>query len=118
MPRSRSFTRLTMRVALLHFGQSVDFVVLGLGTSLFGTIDGKYTEAAGFVGVQVPPHADVAQYQKLIEMRYTPAWIRWGNLGDHTGAPAMADHVDHHRVVLKHPVPAAATVDTACPPGG
>src|SRR5271165_3276464 len=27
MPRSRSFTRLTMRVALLHFGQSVDFVV-------------------------------------------------------------------------------------------
>jgi hypothetical protein len=27
MPRSRSFTRLTMRVGLLHFGQSVDFVV-------------------------------------------------------------------------------------------
>src|ERR1035441_9904434 len=27
MPRSRSFTRFTMRVGLLHFGQSVDFVV-------------------------------------------------------------------------------------------
>jgi hypothetical protein len=27
VPRSRSFTRLTMRVGLLHFGQSVDFVV-------------------------------------------------------------------------------------------
>src|ERR1035437_3404738 len=27
MPRSRSFTRLTMRVGLLHLGQSVDFVV-------------------------------------------------------------------------------------------
>src|ERR1700677_2715925 len=27
MPRSRSFTRLTMRVDLLHLGQSVDFVV-------------------------------------------------------------------------------------------
>src|ERR1035441_10228868 len=26
-PRSRSFTRLTMRVGLLHLGQSVDFVV-------------------------------------------------------------------------------------------
>src|ERR1700723_3130559 len=26
MPRSRSFTRLTMRVGLLHLGQSVDFV--------------------------------------------------------------------------------------------
>jgi len=27
IPRSRSFTRLTMRVGLLHLGQSVDFVV-------------------------------------------------------------------------------------------
>jgi uncharacterized membrane protein len=27
MPRSRSLTRFTIRVALLHFGQSVDFVV-------------------------------------------------------------------------------------------
>src|ERR1700689_179467 len=27
MPRSRSFTRLTMRVGLLHLGQSVGFVV-------------------------------------------------------------------------------------------
>src|ERR1035438_5579773 len=27
MPRSGSFTRFTMRVGLLHFGQSVDFVV-------------------------------------------------------------------------------------------
>src|ERR1700758_5850304 len=27
MPRSRSFTRLTMRVGLLHLGQSVDLVV-------------------------------------------------------------------------------------------
>src|ERR1700738_4765043 len=27
MPRSRSLTRLTMRVGLLHLGQSVDFVV-------------------------------------------------------------------------------------------
>src|ERR1035438_1835471 len=27
MPRSRSFTSFTMRVGLLHFGQSVDFVV-------------------------------------------------------------------------------------------
>src|SRR5208283_140460 len=27
MPRSRSFTRLTIRVGLLHLGQSVDFVV-------------------------------------------------------------------------------------------
>lgn len=27
MPRSRSFTRFTIRVGLLHLGQSVDFVV-------------------------------------------------------------------------------------------
>lgn len=72
------------------FTSPVDFIVLGFGTSVFGTIDGKYTEAAGFVGVQRPAHADVTQYQKLIELRYTPSWIRWGNLGDHTGAMSVA----------------------------
>lgn len=68
------------------FTSPIDFVVLGLGTSVFGTIDGKYTEAAGFVGLEIPPHADAIQYHKLKEVRYTTAWIRWGNLGDHTGA--------------------------------
>lgn len=83
------------------FTSPVDFVVLGLGTSFFGTIDGKYTEAAGFVGLQFPPHADVAQYHKLVEMRYTPAWLRWGNFGDHTGAMSVAFARDYVAPLLE-----------------
>jgi hypothetical protein len=33
------------------------------------------------------------------------------HLGDDTGAPTVADHVDGHLGVLEHPVPASATVD-------
>src|SRR5215213_4998852 len=33
------------------------------------------------------------------------------HLGDDTRAPAMADHVDHHLVVLEHPVPGVTAID-------
>jgi hypothetical protein len=33
------------------------------------------------------------------------------HLGDDTGAAAAADHVDHHLVILEHPIPASATVN-------
>jgi len=32
-------------------------------------------------------------------------------LGDHVGGAAVAHHVDHHLIVLKHPVPMSAAVD-------
>ncbi len=32
-------------------------------------------------------------------------------LGDHAGRTAVAHHVDHHLIVLEHPVPMGATVD-------
>src|SRR3954464_328483 len=38
------------------------------------------------------------------------------HLSDDARAPAMADHVDHHRVVLEHPVPAGATVNAHAGP--
>lgn len=72
-----------------------DWFVLGLGTRVFGTSDGAKTEAAGFVGFRSPPTADARQYRKLVELKYNPAWIRWGDFGSHTGAlsSAFAYHV-------------------------
>lgn len=72
-----------------------DWFVLGLGTSVFGTSDGARTNAAGFVGFRSPRTADARQYRKLIELKYDPAWIRWGDFGSHTGAlsSAFALHV-------------------------
>ena len=32
-------------------------------------------------------------------------------IGDNTGRTAIADHVDHHLIVLEYPVPVGASVD-------
>jgi hypothetical protein len=54
-------------------------------TLLFGTIDGKRTVGAGLVGFQQPRSADPAEYRKLVQLRYNPLWMVWGNFGFHTG---------------------------------
>jgi hypothetical protein len=60
--------------------------VLGLGTRLFGTIDGVKTEAAGRVGFDVKDANDPSAYQKLEQFPYDAAWGQLGHLGDHVGA--------------------------------
>lgn len=72
-----------------------DWFVLGVGTRVFGTSDGQKSDAAGFVGFRPPPTADARQYRKLVEIKYDPAWIRWGDFGSHTGAlsTSFAFHV-------------------------
>jgi len=60
--------------------------VLGVGTRMFGTIDGVKTDAAGRVGFTKPPKAvDPRQYEKLVSIGFDPAWIRLSNIGDHIG---------------------------------
>ena len=85
-----------LSVALTHVSKNVyyfdspgDWFMLGFGTSTFGTMDGRNTNAAGLVGFHRPSSADAVQYYKLVEMRYDPAWTRWGDLGDHTGAMSI-----------------------------
>jgi pimeloyl-ACP methyl ester carboxylesterase len=63
-----------------------DVIVLGAGTSLFGTIDGKKEEAAGLRGFKTPDEpADPKQYDKLVQMPYQDSWMELGNIGDHIG---------------------------------
>jgi pimeloyl-ACP methyl ester carboxylesterase len=62
-----------------------DVLVLGLGTQLFRTMDGKKVDAAGRVGFAKPEGADDVQYAKLVSMPYDPAWMKYGNIGDHIG---------------------------------
>ncbi len=60
--------------------------VLGIGTRMFGTIDGIKTDAAGRVGFNKPPNAaDPRQYEKLVSIGFNPAWIPLSNIGDHVG---------------------------------
>ncbi|HWE03898.1 MAG TPA: hypothetical protein VG326_15945 [Tepidisphaeraceae bacterium] len=80
-----------------------DVMVLDIGTRMFGTIDGKKTEAAGAFGFLFPAGADSRQYDKLIQKPYDKVWLRYRNFGDHMGcmlrpfardivAPLMLDH--------------------------
>ena len=63
-----------------------DVLVLGAGTKMFGTIDGKKTEAAGQFGFVFPATGDAAQYAKLVQKPYDKAWLHlYRNLGDHLG---------------------------------
>jgi hypothetical protein len=62
-----------------------DIAVLGIGTSMFGTIDGVKTDASGKVGFAKPDSADEKQYKKLVQVPYDAHWVKLGNIGDHIG---------------------------------
>lgn len=67
------------------FSSPHDFMVLGAGTKVFGTMDGKRVRSAGMVGFDRPPGADEKQYQKIELHPYDPAWMKLANIGDHIG---------------------------------
>jgi hypothetical protein len=67
------------------FSSLTDVIVLGVGTKLFGTIDGVKTDAAGRVGFSQPPTADAQQYKKLVALPYDTNWFKYGDAGDHIG---------------------------------
>jgi hypothetical protein len=68
------------------FTSTLDTVVLSTGTSMFGTMDGIHTAAAGFGGFVQPAGADPEMYRKLIQHPYDHEWIKYGDYGDHIGA--------------------------------
>ncbi|HSU69275.1 MAG TPA: hypothetical protein VLJ39_20485 [Tepidisphaeraceae bacterium] len=84
-----------VRGRMVYTSSGGDWFVLGVGTTVFGTMDGKNTDAAGFVGFYPPKIADPDQYAKLIELKYDSDWIKWGDFGTHTGgmSPEFARHV-------------------------
>jgi len=63
-----------------------DVAVLGIGTNMFGTVDGVKTDASGKVGFAKPQGADDQQYKKLVQVPYDSDWVRLGNIGDHIGS--------------------------------
>jgi hypothetical protein len=91
-----------LSAALKHVKRNVyytsspgDWFVLGFGTRVFGTSDGRKTDAAGLVGFRSPSGANASLYRKLVQLKYDPAWMRWGDFGSHTGgmSTAFAYHV-------------------------
>jgi pimeloyl-ACP methyl ester carboxylesterase len=65
-----------------------DLALMGLGTTLFGTIDRRFGPSAGLVGFRLPPGLTDAQrqaYARLRQVPWRPAMIRDGHPGEHVG---------------------------------
>ncbi len=71
------------RRGLWSIGSPGDYFFLGLGTTLFGTSDRAWTPAAGWIGWH---HFDVRGFE---ELRWHPAWVRYGYWGNHTTCTAV-----------------------------
>jgi hypothetical protein len=78
---------------LTLFWSPFDVIVLGAGTTLFGTIDRRKTVSAGLVGFRKPhglDDADGRQYDKLKQVRWSPSMATTGYLGGHVGPDSPA----------------------------
>jgi len=65
-----------------------DLALMGLGTTVFGTIDRHFGPSAGLVGFRLPPGLTPAQrrvYAKLRQVPWRPRMILDGHLGEHVG---------------------------------
>lgn len=61
--------------------------ILGVGTRVFGTIDRRFTPAAGLTGFHIPVDAsgeDRLMYERLREIYWSPELKRVGHHGGHT----------------------------------
>lgn len=67
---------------------SRDWLMLGLGTRIFGTTDRRFTSAAGLVGFRLPADAspeDLQAYSRLCQIEWSPSLINDANYGGHAG---------------------------------
>ena len=91
------------RGGIVSFRSERDSALLGAGTTLFGTMDGKHTEAAGKVGFSVPESGQAAEaYKAFSEVRWNSAMAKAGHNGSHFGCLAT-------RFVSSYVAPLVAT---------
>ena len=77
------------RLGVVNFHSRGDWMILGVGTSLAGTMDGDHSESAGMVGFAVPPGlaADV-DYRRVHQIAWRPGMAGTGNIGGHLSSSA------------------------------
>jgi hypothetical protein len=85
--------------------------ILGLGTTIFGTTDRRFASSAGRLGFRRPAGlsaAESAAYDRLREVRWTPALRSMGHRGGHTGW-AKVQFLREHLVPLLQGSPQLST---------
>ncbi len=75
------------------FVSRLDRLLLGVGTTVFGTIDRRYVRAAGLRGFRRPEpfdEEDRREYGKLRQLLWEPAMRAVGHYGHHVGCATTA----------------------------
>lgn len=72
---------------LVHYQSRVDWLVLGVGTSLAGTIDREFGPSSGFAGLELEKAvSDVHLRRKVVELSWSTQDITTGHIGAHFSA--------------------------------
>ena len=74
-----------VRGKMYSFYSANDTLVLGAGTKMFGTVDGKNSVAAGLIGFTQPKGASDEEYAKLVQRPWLKQWMAFDNVGSHIG---------------------------------
>ena len=116
-----------VRTRMYVMYSKADVGLMGAGTAIFGTMDGRHSVSAGLVGFTLPPDPDDrTQYLKVRQVPWTVDLVKSGHLGGHMGwttsrfardfiAPILIGQTDPGRPMLVVGQ-AADTVPTQVPP--
>lgn len=77
---------------IVNFHSFGDTVLLWLGTTVYGTMDGQHTSSAGRVGFRIPEGSKrTEEYDRLFQVPWTKDMAITGNIGGHltSGAPGF-----------------------------
>ena len=87
------------RKGILNTYSQRDFVILNLGTRIFGTADRKFCVSCGHSGFIKPDplEVDAQLYKKLLQIRWNPEFGHahdwWGNHGTSTSPDFVRCHI-------------------------
>ncbi len=80
---SLQFALAHSRRGVVSFHSRGDWVLLGMGTQIAGTMDGKHTASAGMVGFETPPGSAGAGYGRVYQVAWKAGMAGSGNVGGH-----------------------------------
>ena len=72
------------REGIVNFYSPRDWLFLGLGTTVYGTMDGRHSHSAGQLGFEIMHNSpDARAYNKLYQVPWRPEMAASGNAGMH-----------------------------------
>ncbi len=90
------------RRGIVNFHSRMDCMFLGLGTTIFGTCDGRYTSAAGRKGFEIPDGGGTeGLYEKLHQVAWSRGMFALGNLSGHVTSTAPAYIAEYVAPLIK-----------------